>query len=202
MKSYRIKTFLTLQHGLTLVEMLIAIAITAVISTAAATGIYQVIRINSSSTNHQLAVIQAQNAVQNFSRDAQQAQNVIPQYNTGAAKPLDTSPPASTLISFDLSTGDKIMFQWTTWDSHLYQITYSLTNGILQKTTVITPPGTSVMANVANNIINTGTGGDVSGNWNTATRILSITTLKATVGTGASQISAVRTFQIDPRPAQ
>jgi hypothetical protein len=93
------------------------------------------------------------------------------------------------------------MFQWMTWDSHLYQITYSLINGALQKTTVIDgiPSGTSI---VANNIINSSTGGDVSGNWNTATKILSITTLKATVGTGASQISAVRTFQIDPRPAQ
>ena len=201
MKSYRIKTVFPLQHGLTLIEMLIAIAITAVISTAAATGIYQVIRINSSSSNHQLAVIQAQNAVQYFSRDAQQAQKVIPQYNTGAAKPLDTSPPASTLISFDLSTGDKIMFQWMSWDSHLYQITYSLTNGILQKTTVVDSLPTGTLA-VANNIINTGTGGDLSGNWNTSTRILTITTLKATVGTGASQISAVRTFQIDPRPAQ
>ena len=201
MKLHKIRTVMSRQKGITLVELLIAVAITAVISTAAAAGIYQAIRINSSSSNHQIAIIQAQNAVQYFSRDAQQAQQVIPEYNTGAAKPLDTSPPATTLISFDLSTGDKIMFQWMTWTSHLYQITYSLTNGVLQKTTVIDgiPSGPSI---VANNIINSSTGGDVSGNWNTATKILSITTLKATVGTGASQISAVRTFQIDPRPAQ
>jgi prepilin-type N-terminal cleavage/methylation domain-containing protein len=201
MKLHKIRTVMSRQKGITLVELLIAVAITAVISTAAAAGIYQAIRINSSSSNHQIAIIQAQNAVQYFSRDAQQAQQVIPEYNTGAAKPLDTSPPATTLISFDLSTGDKIMFQWMTWDSHLYQITYSLTNGVLQKTTVIDgiPSGPSI---VANNIINSSTGGDVSGNWNTATKILSITTLKATVGTGASQVSAVRTFQIDPRPAQ
>jgi prepilin-type N-terminal cleavage/methylation domain-containing protein len=201
MKLHKIRTVMSRQKGITLVELLIAVAITAVISTAAAAGIYQAIRINSSSSNHQIAIIQAQNAVQYFSRDAQQAQQVIPEYNTGAAKPLDTSPPATTLISFDLSTGDKIMFQWMTWDSHLYQITYSLINGALQKTTVIDgiPSGPSI---VANNIINSSTGGDVSGNWNTATKILSITTLKATVGTGASQISAVRTFQIDPRPAQ
>ena len=88
-----------------------------------------------------------------------------------------------------------------TWDSHLYQITYSLTNGVLQKATVIDSLPTGTLA-VANNIINNGAGGDISGNWNTATRILSITVLKATVGTGASQISAIRTFQIDPRPAQ
>jgi prepilin-type N-terminal cleavage/methylation domain-containing protein len=201
MKLHKIRTVMSRQKGITLVELLIAVAITAVISTAAAAGIYQAIRINSSSSNHQIAIIQAQNAVQYFSRDAQQAQQVIPEYNTGAAKPLDTSPPATTLISFDLSTGDKIMFQWMTWDSHLYQITYSLINGALQKTTVIDgiPSGPSI---VANNIINSSTGGDVSGNWNTATKILSITTVKATVGTGASQISAVRTFQIDPRPAQ
>ena len=201
MKLHKIRTVMSRQKGITLVELLIAVAITAVISTAAAAGIYQAIRINSSSSNHQIAIIQAQNAVQYFSRDAQQAQQVIPEYNTGAAKPLDTSPPATTLISFDLSTGDKIMFQWMTWDSHLYQITYSLINGALQKTTVIDgiPSGPSI---VANNIINSSTGGDVSGNWNTATKILSITTLKATVGTGASQVSAVRTFQIDPRPAQ
>ena len=201
MKLHKIRTVMSRQKGITLVELLIAVAITAVISTAAAAGIYQAIRINSSSSNHQIAIIQAQNAVQYFSRDAQQAQQVIPEYNTGAAKPLDTSPPATTLISFDLSTGDKIMFQWMTWDSHLYQITYSLTNGVLQKTTVIDgiPSGPSI---VANNIINNSTGGDESGNWNTSTRVLSITVLKATVGTGASQISEVRTFQILPRPAR
>ena len=93
------------------------------------------------------------------------------------------------------------MFQWMTWDTHLYQITYSLTNGALQKTTLIDGvlSGTSL---VATNIINNNTGGDLSGNWNTSTRVLSIAVLKATVGTGRSQISEIRTFQIVPRPAQ
>jgi hypothetical protein len=91
------------------------------------------------------------------------------------------------------------MFQWFTWDNNLDQITYTLTNGILKKTTKITDPLNNVQTGslqVASNIIN------ISGNWDTKMKVLSITTLEATVGTGTSQRSETRTFQINPRSAQ
>jgi len=45
MKLHKIRTVMSRQKGITLVELLIAVAITAVISTAAAAGIYQAIRL-------------------------------------------------------------------------------------------------------------------------------------------------------------
>jgi type II secretory pathway component PulJ len=182
-------------------EIVIAMAITALIGSAVATATYQVVRINASSTNRQIAITQVENAVHNISRDAQQAQQVIPQDITGTAKPLDSAPPLTKLISFDLSSGEKLTLTWITWDNHTNVVTYTLANGVLQRTITVDSgvPGTVV---VANNIINDGTGGDVSGSWNTETKVLNFTILKATVGTGASRISETRTFQIIPRPAQ
>jgi prepilin-type N-terminal cleavage/methylation domain-containing protein len=202
MKPNKITAINRQQQGFTLIELVLAIAISSIIGAAVATAMYQTERINSSSSNRQSAIVQVQNAVQSISRDAQQAQQVIPQDNSGEAKPLDTYPLLTKLISFDLSAGDKIMFQWYTWDSHLYQVTYSLVNGVLKKTVVIDGVvGVQTGAVVANNIINN-TGGDFSGSWDTKNKVLNVTTLEATVGNGASQISETRSFQINPRAAQ
>ena len=63
---------------MTLVELLIALVITAVIATAVGTASYQIFKVSVRSTNHQIAVAQVQNATNAISRDAQQAQNIIP----------------------------------------------------------------------------------------------------------------------------
>ena len=198
MKPNKIRDINHVQQGFTLIELLIAIAIAALICVAVAEVTVQVERVNASSSNRQVAVVQVQNAVQSISRDAEQSQQVIPQYYpSDLALPLDTTPAGTTLITFSLSStpAEQIMFQWFTWDNNLDQITYTLTNGILKKTTMIDSVQTGSLQ-VASNIIN------ISGNWDTKMKVLSITTLEATVGTGTSQRSETRTFQINPRSAQ
>ena len=81
MIRFGLRIFHRNQKGLTLVELLIAIAITAVIGTAVATASYQIFKVNVRSTNHQIAVAQVQNATNAINRDAQQAQNVFPMDN-------------------------------------------------------------------------------------------------------------------------
>ena len=186
------------QKGFTLVEMLVAIAITAIIGLAATTATYQVVRINSSSTNRQIAITQVENTVNDMSRNTQQAQNTIPKDITGIALPVDA---ISKEITFNLIAGDKLTLKWVAWNNSKNEVTYNWLNGALQKTiTIITftngvPTTNTSTVLVANNI------SDASGTWNTDKKVLSIH-IQATVGTGTSLTHEARTFQIIPRPAQ
>jgi prepilin-type N-terminal cleavage/methylation domain-containing protein len=196
---HRLKAISRDQQGFTLAEIVIAIAITALIGSAVATATYQVVNINSSSTNHQIAITQVQNAVHSISRDAQQAQYTIPKDSAGDPLPLDTVPIGSTKISFDLIAPDKIVIEWIEWDMTDKEITYSVVNGSLQRTLsiyvndVLTEQTSTY---VANNI------SAFSGNWDTDlnSKVLTVT-ITATVNVPKPSIET-RTFQIKPRPAQ
>jgi prepilin-type N-terminal cleavage/methylation domain-containing protein len=167
------------QKGFTLAEIVIAIAITALISSAVATAAYQVVKVNTISTNHQIAVSQVQNAVNSISRDTQQAQLVVP---TG---PTVVNDVANNLISFNLISDDTFTVQWIDWDDNTtHQAAYTVVDGTLKKNTIP----------VANDI-------DIaSGSWNTDTRTLTLQ-IKAVVG-ATNTATETRTFQIIPRPAQ
>ena len=181
----RLRAISRYQQGFTLAEIVIAIAITALIGSAVATATYQIVNINASSTNHQIAITQVQSAVHSISRDAQQAQYIIPKDVL-----LDTPVPmVDGVISFNLfdvipPDKDKIVIEWTEWDMTHKEITYEIVNGSLQRDLSI----------VANNI------SALSGNWNTLTKVLTIT-ITATVNAPKPSIET-RTFQIKPRPAQ
>jgi prepilin-type N-terminal cleavage/methylation domain-containing protein len=183
------------QKGFTLAELLVAMAITALIGSAVATATYQVVKVNALSTNHQIAVSQVQNAVNSISRDTQQSQQVIPKSSADIALPLDTIPVGSTTISYNLITGNIFQVQWINWDGNTtYQVTYSVdSNGTLKRLLKINGTLTSTTS-VAQNIK------IASGNWDTYARVL---TLQITAIVGASNpATETRTFQIIPRPAQ
>lgn len=116
-------------QGFTLVELLAALVITALIGSAAASAVFQVFRINSSSTNHQIAISQVETSVNSVSRDAQQAQLVLPKDAAGVALPVN---PVTKEISFNLGTGHKLTVKWTDWDSSQKEITYTVVNNTLQ----------------------------------------------------------------------
>jgi prepilin-type N-terminal cleavage/methylation domain-containing protein len=172
----RIRAFGRSQKGLTLVELIVAIAISALIGTVVVTGVFQIIKINAKSTNRQIAISQVQNAVNSISRDAEQAQQISP-------------------ASFSLSTGGSLTMQWTTWvTTDHYLITYSLSGTNLQRSVTINSgtPSTTVVANSIN---------AATGTWNASTKVLNFTALTAAVGT-TNTVTENRTFQINPRSAQ
>jgi len=103
------------QQGFTMVELLAAIVITAIIGAAAAVGINQVVRINATSSNHETAIAQVENAVHNISRDTLQAQTIIP-----------------TITNFDLVAGNTLTMNWIISGQN-NEIIYSIVNGTLQK---------------------------------------------------------------------
>jgi prepilin-type N-terminal cleavage/methylation domain-containing protein len=189
------------QKGFTLLELVIAMAITALIGSAVGTATYQVVKVNTLSSNHQIAVSQVQNAVNSISHDAQQAQQVIPQDALGNALLLDTVPVDSTLISFDLSSGEKLMVKWVDWDGNVTnEVTYTIVNGTLRRDIALYVNGSlpeKKTMTIANNISTPDVLQPVHCNWDTYMRTLTFQ-MQVVVGT----TTETRTFQILPRPVQ
>lgn len=191
------------QKGFILAELLVAMAITALIGSAVATATYQVVKVNALSTNHQIAIVQVQNAVNSISRDTQQAQQVIPQDIFGTALLSDTVPVGSTLISFDLSSGEKLMLKWIAWDNTTNEVTYTIVNGTLQRDISLYVNGLLTeqkTTSIANNVSTPDVSQPVHCSWDTYARVLTFK-IEAIVGT-SNPATETRTFQIIPRPAQ
>jgi len=87
-----------------MIELVIAIAITGLITGGITMGIFQVIDMNARTSNHMTAVNQVQNAGYWVSLDAQMAQSV----NAAGA------------------SGFPLTFTWTDWNGDEYQVDYTL----------------------------------------------------------------------------
>ena len=98
------------QKGFTLIELMIAIAITALITGGAATAIFQVFNVNTLNSDHMTAIRQVQNAGFWISQDAQQARIVV------------TDDENAILI-----------LSWTNWDGVLHEVTYDIIGNELRR---------------------------------------------------------------------
>jgi len=119
------------QKGFTLIELMVAIAISSVITGGITMTIFQVIIGSARTNNHMIAVRQAQNAGYWVSHDAQMAQSV----GLGA------------------SSGFPLTLTWTDWNTNnVYTVIYSLVGNKLQqdhytnKATNPTPDATTIVA--------------------------------------------------------
>jgi prepilin-type N-terminal cleavage/methylation domain-containing protein len=158
------------RKGFTLVELLIALAIFAVIAVGLTTSVKQVMTINASTVSRETAIKQVENAVQFISRDAQQAQTV-------------TTPSGS----FQLNLA------WTSWSSISYAVNYYLDGSTLMRRSAV---GASIdVTKVAENI-NTDAGMTTC-SWSETSGILNV---QITVTTGGfKSASETRSFQIKTR---
>jgi prepilin-type N-terminal cleavage/methylation domain-containing protein len=95
------------QKGFTLVELMIAIAISSVITGGITMTIFQVIIGSARTNNHMIAVRQAQNAGYWVSHDGQMAQSI----NIG---------------SDPLGGGFPLVLTWTDWEGNRYKVTYTI----------------------------------------------------------------------------
>ena len=97
------------QGGFTLVEMLVALAITGLIASGVAVAIIQVFSVNSSASNRMTAVRQVQSAGHYISRDAEMAQSVS----------IDDDPATTDIIEL-------VSLSWIDWNGVNYQSNYTI----------------------------------------------------------------------------
>lgn len=193
----RMRTINRTQRGITLIELVIAIAIAGLIGSVVVTGVYQIFNLNTRSTNHQIAISQVQNAINSISRDAEQAQQVIPLTTQNIGSSAITA--VSNLISFNLTQAspNSLKLRWVDWNNNINVILYTVdTNHNLIRGVYDSNGALISQSQVASSITtppNTCT-------WNTSTKVLTLQ-IKAIVGT-TNTATETRNFQINPRSAQ
>jgi len=99
------------EKGITLMELVMAMGVTAVILGSVTATLWQVFAMNSRSINHMTAVRQVQSAGYWVSRDALMAQTVSP-----------TAP-----------SGFPLRLIWTDWGGVVHDVTYSIVNNRLKR---------------------------------------------------------------------
>ncbi len=162
------------QRGLTLLSMMIALAISGLIMTAATLTTFQVINGSSRTSNHMVALRQVQNAGYWISYDVQMSQGVEP----AAAPDQDGLPLTLT---------------WSEYASGIqHQIVYELVGNALIRSYSIDggPPTESTVAE----FIVSGTNCEYGGG------VLTFTVV-STVGAGSQEITATGIYEIIPRPS-
>jgi len=177
----RLKSIHKNQQGFTLIELIVAIAITALIIGVIVMSIFQVFTVNALSSNHMKAVRQVQNAGYWISRDTLMAQDVSP-FPDADGFPLDVSWQ-------EFGTED-------VGDATLHEVTYTLlVNGDLKRSHSVDGGGPSEIV-VAQYIESALT----SCVWDDDADKLTLT-VTATVGTWPQVETEARVYEIVPRPS-
>lgn len=159
--------------GFTLIDTIVAIAITGIIAIGASVSIAQVLNQTTRNNDYTTASRNAMNALHWMSRDALVAQTI------------------SGTDGFPLTQA--LSMKWTGWDNTSYTANYTVTGGQLRR---IYSDGTSVTTTVIAEHINPASGmtGCVSEN---GTITITIT---SSVGAGAKVIDITRVREIASRP--
>jgi len=166
----------TNQRGFTMIEVIMALAVTAIITGGITMTIFQVFDGNTRSSNHMIAVRQVQNAGYWISHDTQMAQSVA----------LTAGPD-----------GFPLTLTWADWDSgDVHKVVYTLlADNKLQREhyTNLNPDATTFVAEYIDpDPAKTNCYEDADG--------VLIFTVTATVGSGSQEESETRVYEVMPRP--
>jgi len=170
------------QKGFTMIEVVLAIALTGIITGGITMSIFQVFDGNARTSNHMAVVRQVQNVGYWISHDVQQAQSV---------EPADPDPDGFPLV-----------LTWTEWDGTRNEVVYTLlVNDKLQREHYINydpvtnpnPDTTTFVAEYIDSI-------EVVPRPFTDGGVLTLR-VTAKVGTGSQEASETRVYEITPRPS-
>jgi prepilin-type N-terminal cleavage/methylation domain-containing protein len=170
------------QRGLTLTELILAIAITVIITAVITLTIFQMITGSVRNNNHMTAVRQVQSAGYWVSHDAQMAKSITP---PGGGFPLT--------LTWE---------EWEVWgeDPKNHEVIYTLEDKKLRREHVTEDPKGNITTEVAfvAEYINSDDENTYC-DWDDEGRVL-IFKVTATVGGGMSVESETRTYEVMPRP--
>ncbi len=166
------------QKGLTLVELLVAIAIFGVVAGATNAVIVQMVQ-SSRTSAHMVAIRQAQSAAYRVNCDALQAQYVNASASDG---------------------GFPLILNWTVWDTgEAHSVTYDLVNpsGDLYELQREDETSNGTLTTIVGQYIYRGTEPprQTSCSWNNTEKVLTLN-----ITTKAGQEVEARTYKIKPRP--
>lgn len=160
------------QKGFTLIEVIMALAITGIIGlgTAMATG--QILTQAAKNSDYGTAIQHTMNAIYWISRDAQMSQTLEP--NGASSFPL--------------------ILSWTEWDNSEHQVTYSIEGDMLRRSYSINggAPSETVVAQYIDSVSE-----NTKCELTSGLLTLKVTT---TIGEGVHAISVTRVREIAPRP--
>jgi type II secretory pathway component PulJ len=111
------------QRGMTLIELMIALAMTVVIGGVIMAVVIQVFTSSARSKAHQVAIVEVERAVHVMNRDIQMAQIV-------------KTNEMSKVVEL----------QWTDWDNNVYLVSYTLVDGQLIREYEINGASTQTIA--------------------------------------------------------
>jgi prepilin-type N-terminal cleavage/methylation domain-containing protein len=160
------------QKGFALIEMVVAVAITGLLTVGTTTAVFQASTHITWGTNHMTAVKQVENALHWISRDAQMAQIVEPNGVSGFPLNLIRIP----------------------WDNTVHQVTYTLEDGELKRSYAAND-GEPIKAVVAQYI-------DTNSEMTNCQSVNGALIFKVTAiaGEGSQVASETRVCKISPRP--
>ncbi len=164
------------QQGFTLIELMVALAVSSIILSGITVTIYQIVSINALASNRMYAVNQVQNAGYWISNDAEMAHAIDVNDDIGT--------PDLELVTID----------WVDWDGNTHKSVYTLAGGIIKRSYILNL-GTPVETIIAQNI-NPSTSCVLD---ETYYKRL-IVTLSATVG-GFKPVTVNRIYETIPRPS-
>jgi len=159
------------QGGLTIIELLVVIMLTGLITTAITTTFFQVFNMNARTANHMVAINQVQHAGKLVSEDILEAQNV----------------------TLGVSSGFPLTLTWVV-NATTHEVIYTIDEGELWKKETI-GEGTPTMTRVAEyiDVDQTSIEPDGSGAYEFM--------VTATVGEGSrAEESETRIYKVQPRP--
>jgi prepilin-type N-terminal cleavage/methylation domain-containing protein len=169
---HRLKLINKNQRAFTLVEIIVALAITGLIGVGAATATVQTLTQSTRNTDYTTASRQVLNTIHWLSRDAQMAQTIEP----------------------DGASGFPLTLTWVEWDNSTHQIIYTLEDSTIKRSYSVDGGAPTEMV-VAQNI-NTETS---MTNCEFADWVLTVK-VTATLGQGANAVSVTKVREIVPRP--
>jgi prepilin-type N-terminal cleavage/methylation domain-containing protein len=163
------------QHGFTILELLVALTISAVIGTVVMVSLFQIMNVSEGNKNRITAINQVENALQYVNRDVQSANSIT----------LDSTS----------DSGFPVSMIWKTWDNKTCKAVYLMESGKMIRNYYENDLANPLRVNMVAQSIDTSSTSRTNCEYNNNLFTIKLT---STVGT-YKPVSVSRTINVSPR---